>query len=141
MKTQGKIPVAKSDFVIVSERLSNGKDRLKKLQNSHKLTQEQQEAISSITSKIERLQEAAIECNKADSINFPGARRKAIGETIAHFDLNNIDFDQEYGVFGLMERFEENRANVIDRDLYVKNLVADSRGFEVDAQYQETSSY
>ena len=141
MKTQGKIPAIKSDFVIVSERLSNGKDRLQKLQNSNKLTQVQQEAISSVMDKMNRLQEAAIECNKADFINFPGARRKAIGETIAHFDLNNIDFDQEYGVFGLMERFEENRANVIDRDLYIENLVSDIRGFEVDAQYQGTSPY
>ena len=40
-----------------------------------------------------------------------------------------------------MERFEENRANVIDRDLYVENLVADIRGFEVDAQYQGVSPY
>lgn len=141
MKTQGKIPVAKSDFIIVGERLANGRDRLQKLQQSHQLSEDQQTAVASVMDKLGRLQEAAMECNKADSLSLPGARRKAIGETIAHFDLGNIDFDSEYGAFGLMERFEENRASAIDRNLEVENLVAGIRGFDTEAQYQGASMY
>lgn len=141
MKTQGKVPVAKSDFAIVSDKLANGIDRLQNLQKTGQLSDEQKAAVESAMSKISMIQQAAIECQKADSLSLPGARRKAIGETILNFDLDNVEFDQERAAFGLFDRFENDRAAHIDRDLEVNNLISGIQGYEdVEAQYQGMSS-
>lgn len=136
MKTQGKVPVAKNDFEIVGGKLANGISRLQNLQKNGQLSEEQRAAVESCMSKIATIQQATAECQKADSLSLPGARRKAVGETITRFDLDDLNFEQEREAFGLFERFEETRAARLDRDMEVADLVSGIQGIDAEAEYQ-----